>query len=150
MAKKAVLLALLALGCGDGRSIERTVGTLERVRGAIEVGDASPGHVARIAAGEQIELGEHAMARLALDHGPRVILGASSAATLTDEETLELTRGRAFVEAAGERHAADPRRRRVDRGGRRRGARSRAARRARVRGRRGARDRGRGSSALAG
>src|SRR5688572_9869347 len=90
-------LACLA-GCGDDPSLDRTIATVEGVRGESTVDEAVVVRVARAAPGDAIAIGERGLARLSLDGGPRLLVDAETQASVIDESRLRLTAGRVFAE----------------------------------------------------
>lgn len=95
----AFLMGALA-GCGGVDDVDATVGTLEPVRGAVEVAEERAAPIARVAAGQAIAVAEAALARLRLDSGPRLLLDAGSRIEAKEAGLLALAAGRAFVEVA--------------------------------------------------
>ena len=91
-------LPLLLSACGGVAEIDTTVATLAPVRGQTRLGDEDAPPIARAAAGQAIRTGEHALARLALDDGPELLLGAQTELSPIDAQSLRLTAGRAFVQ----------------------------------------------------
>src|SRR5688572_18900298 len=93
------LILVLAIGCGDDASLDRTIATLEPVRGETKLDEDVIPRVARGAREQTIEVGERGLARLEIDAGPQLLLDAQSRVSLVDETTISLTAGRIFAEA---------------------------------------------------
>ncbi|MFK7985439.1 MAG: VIT domain-containing protein [Sandaracinaceae bacterium] len=90
--------AVLAGGCGDDASLDRTLATLSLVRGDATVGDEPLVQTAR-AATQSLSVGDASLARLALDSGSRLLLDAGSEVAIEDEFTVSFTEGRLYGEA---------------------------------------------------
>ncbi len=97
--KRSVALVLFLLGCGTDAELDRTLATIETVRGAASIGDAPAPRVARSAANQAIAIAERGLSRLSLDAGPQLLLDASTELTVVDERTVRLAAGRAYAEA---------------------------------------------------
>ncbi len=100
-----VSLAALALAACGGISeeVDTTVATVVPVRGATSLAGEGVPEVARASGESAVATGERALARVTLDLGPQLLLGASTELTVIDAMTVQLARGRAFAEAgAGE------------------------------------------------
>lgn len=110
--KRASLTKLLAAGllaavpvaalsaCGSDAELDRTMATLELVRGEATVGEDAVERVARAALTQEIGIAEGSLARLRLDSGAQLLMDAESGVTLGDEATVELTAGRVYAESA--------------------------------------------------
>src|SRR5688500_8802022 len=70
--------ALLCFACGDDPSLDRTIATIELVRGESTVEDVAVERVARAAAEDNIAVAERGLARLSMDAGPLLLLDAES------------------------------------------------------------------------
>ena len=98
MKRSAALFLLLAAGCGSDATVDRTLATLETVRGGASVGEHAAPRIARGAAEQEITIAERGLSRLSLDSGAQLLLDASTQVSIVDEQTLRLTRGRLFAE----------------------------------------------------
>src|SRR5690606_37812676 len=87
----SLLILLLAAGCGSDATVDRTLATLETVRGGASVGESDVERIARGAAEQEITIAERGLSRLALDSGAQLLLDASTAVSIVDEQTLRLT-----------------------------------------------------------
>src|SRR5690606_29688984 len=97
--KRIAALALVLLACGEDARLDRTIATLEPVRGATSLGGEEASRIARGAAEQEIAVADRSLARLALDSGPQLLLDAGSRLTIVDERTVRLAAGRAYAEA---------------------------------------------------
>ncbi|MBZ0117458.1 MAG: hypothetical protein K8H88_10710, partial [Sandaracinaceae bacterium] len=99
-----LLLALMAAfglaACGPDAVLDRTVATLEIVRGGAHVGETAAARVVRLAAGEEqaFAIDEGSLARLSLDGGAQLLMDAGARARLDDEASLRIEAGRVFAE----------------------------------------------------
>ncbi|HJL17175.1 MAG TPA: VIT domain-containing protein [Sandaracinaceae bacterium LLY-WYZ-13_1] len=91
---------LVAGGCGDDAALDRTLATVETIRGATALDDEPAARLGRAAADQSVAVADGAMARLSLDSGPRLLLDGGSRVTLVDEHTVHLDAGRVWAEAA--------------------------------------------------
>ncbi|MCA9608297.1 MAG: hypothetical protein KC619_21960, partial [Myxococcales bacterium] len=96
-----IALAALALaaGCGPDAPLDRTLATIERVRGEATLDDEPLERIGRAVPGQTIAIEEGGLARLSLDSGARFLLDASARVAIVDEATVRLEGGRAYAEA---------------------------------------------------
>jgi Ca-activated chloride channel family protein len=98
-----VAMALAACG-GEPRDADASLATLTPVRGAVRVGDERAAPSTRLAAGDggAVVVPEGGLARVAMDAGPRLLLGSGAklafAADEDDALALTLSAGRAFLD----------------------------------------------------
>ncbi|MBX3270276.1 MAG: hypothetical protein KF729_08440 [Sandaracinaceae bacterium] len=95
----SIFALLLAAGCGADAPLDRTLATIERVRGGATLDEDALPRLGRAAAGQVVAVGEGGLARLGLDAGPRLLLDAGARVTVADETTVRLEAGRVFAEA---------------------------------------------------
>jgi Ca-activated chloride channel family protein len=88
----------LVVGCGGEATLDRTMATVETVRGAARIGEDPIERVGRGGAGQEVSTEARGLSRLALDSGPQLLLDAQTNVALLDENTVRLTAGRAYVE----------------------------------------------------
>jgi len=93
-----VCVAWLA-GCGPDAQLDRTLATVELVRGEATIGEAGIERVARAAPSQTMTIAERGLARLTLDSGARLLLDSGAELTIADEETVALSAGRAYAES---------------------------------------------------
>src|SRR5690606_30929562 len=87
---------------GDDASLDRTIATVEVVRGEVQIGELEVAGTGRAAA-EAVHVTEGSLARLSLDSGPRLLIDAMADVVVNDEASVHLSGGRVFVEVgAGE------------------------------------------------
>ena len=84
--------------CGGVDDLTATVATLEPARGEVKIGDDEARPVSRVAEGQEIQVGEDGLARLGLDGGPVLVLGAGAKATVMGISAIRIEAGRVFVE----------------------------------------------------
>ncbi len=95
----ALALVLLGAGCGTDAQLDRTIATIELVRGAASLGEEGATRIARGAAEQEIAVAERGLARLALDSGPQLLLDSEARLAILDERTVRLAAGRVYAEA---------------------------------------------------
>lgn len=102
----AVLGLCGVLSCGDDVSEEvgATVATVVPIRGAVALADEASAPVTRAAAGADVTTGERSLARLELDSGPTLLIGAGARVTPDADHMVRVESGRAYAEVlAGDR-----------------------------------------------
>ncbi len=99
MVRFGLAAAMLAAGCGSDAELDRTLATLERVRGEATVDGEALERVGRAVPGQTIAIEEGGLARLSLDSGARFLLDAGARVAIVDEATVRLEGGQAYAEA---------------------------------------------------
>jgi Ca-activated chloride channel family protein len=93
-----VLAALVCVACGGSTEVESTVATVMPVRGGAQLEGADVTEVARATASSAVQTAERSVARVSLDLGPQLLLGASTELSVLDASSVELRAGRLFAE----------------------------------------------------
>jgi tetratricopeptide (TPR) repeat protein len=94
-----LLVALACAACGGANTeVDGTVATVTPVRGTAQLGETPVAQVARAMASDGVRTGERSLARVSLDLGPQLLLGASAELSILDGASLELRAGRLFAE----------------------------------------------------
>jgi Ca-activated chloride channel family protein len=95
----AILLAFLLAACsGDPQPVEATLATLEPVRGQVQIDDQTAAPTSRVGPGQQLALGDDALARLTLDHGPRLLIDRTARLAIDETGAVTLSAGRIFAQ----------------------------------------------------
>lgn len=94
-----MLAASCLMACGPDAELDRTLATVELVRGDATIDDDAVARVGRVAPSQSVVVAERGLARLSLDSGSQLLMDASSSVSLVDESTIELTAGRVYAEA---------------------------------------------------
>ncbi len=97
--KRCALVFALIAGCGSDASLDRTLATLERVRGGAQIAGDDAERVARASAEQEIAIGERGLARFSLDSGPELLLDAGARVAVIEESKVRMSAGRAYAEA---------------------------------------------------
>ncbi|MCB9592666.1 MAG: hypothetical protein H6719_08030 [Sandaracinaceae bacterium] len=95
----SILAAALLAACGPDAQLDRTLATVERVRGEATLEESTVERVGRVAPSQALTIGDGGLTRLSLDSGPWGLLDAAARVTIVDEATIALEAGRMYAEA---------------------------------------------------
>ncbi|MCC7541775.1 MAG: VWA domain-containing protein, partial [Deltaproteobacteria bacterium] len=99
------VLSLAACG-GEGvaEDVDATLSTLEPVRGNVQLGERPAPPVARTSRNQKITTGGASIARLVLDSGPRLLVGADARVSVAGVDAVAVEAGRVYADViAGDR-----------------------------------------------
>ncbi len=93
-----IAAAWLVAACGGLEEVDPSVATVVPVRGQTRLGEDAIPQIARAATQQHIKTSQRALARVALDSGPELLLDESAELALVDAATVTLASGRLFAQ----------------------------------------------------